>query len=154
MWSHFSTDHGASLTASHRNPSLLRLFPKSDLLSQDTLQLMMSTETVTNLQCTGLPQKSVQGEQLARGYCTVEWNKVSKHIPSLVSGLEEPLQSPTAASLYEGERGDWPETLSRGVRPRQAQNLALLTSLSPNITQQVSHLSGHYSHLEACLINN
>lgn len=123
------------------------LFPKSDLLGQDTLQLMKPMETLEAATHSLAPGVG-PGRAVCQGHCTVECSKAGKHIPSPESGLEGPLQSPQAASLY-AERGDWPRGPCQGeAGPSQAQNLVLLTSLSPHRTQRGSHLSGHYSHLE------
>lgn len=72
LWSCFPTE----------NPLFVKaLFPKSDLLSQDTLQLMMSMETV-EAAMHGLAPGCWPGRELCLGHCSLEWSQAGKHMPS------------------------------------------------------------------------
>lgn len=122
-------------------------FLKSDLLGQDTLQLMKPMETVEATPHSLAPGVS-PGRAVCQGHCPAAWRRLANTSQVLSQGWRGLHSLSTAASLY-GERRDWARTPCPGESgPGQAQNLVLLTSLSPHTTQWVSHLSGHPSHLE------
>lgn len=53
------------------------LFPKSDLLGQDILQLMMSMETV-EAAIHSLAPEAGPGRAVCQGHCSLEWSQAAE----------------------------------------------------------------------------
>lgn len=120
------------------------LFPKSELLSQGTLQLMMSMETIKAAML-GLAPGATPGQHFARGHCSLKWSQAGEHRPSSESqGCRSlcrclpQLPSPRV----EGEESA--HILSQGVReePGLESRAVDISSLSPTPLASHTHIVG------------
>lgn len=124
-----------------QNSSLLRLLLKSTLLSQDTLQLMMSVEraeAATYGLALGVSPGESSLREALRPWSGMKLTSTSQVLRVRTGGVFADMCQPTS-SLYR--RGH-----------SQAWNLGLLTTLSPlptpSNTHRILHLCRDQNHLE------